>query len=542
MKTYKIDTVALQRFGNVFTDTNYMAWKDGIATKLKNACQTYGRKFYIMYDISDWDNFQTEMKIDWTNKITGTLALTNSSAYAKQNGKPVMCIWGIASEDRPGNNTSWNDVVNFMKGKGCYVILGVNKSWATNTLSIFTNGNMISPWCVGAYTNNAGADSYANQIATEAATCHNRNQDFLPVVWPGFSWHNWKIKDDGSIPPSNQIKRMHGDFMWRQFYNVRNKNIPSVYVAMFDEVDEATAIMKAAPSSATTPTNQWFLTLNADGTACSSDFYLRLTGDGGDMVKSNAAKVSTHPTPHVVSSSASCHIDTPTANLTTNVGSTVAFAISASDSDGVERVKIFTNGTEVASDSSSPYTFNLTFASEGTFTVTAQVKDLLGNYTASDNSRVITVQEESEAVTLLDEGFEGDFSVNWATIEAWKTNTTYKHSGSRSALADVNANNLYGKTVLNTAPYNTITVSFWYRDDDIDADDDVCLWLYDGAACVNAFELDSTTEDTWLSKTLTYTKASYPQYFKTNFKLRVRGNSIDSGENLWLDDVKVVVE
>jgi hypothetical protein len=238
-------------------------------------------------------------------------------------------------------------------------------------------------------------------------------------------------------------------------------------------------------------------------------------------------------------SSASCHIDIPTGDVTKNVGDTLSVTVSASDSDGIERVKIYTNGTEIASDSLAPYSFDVPLASEGTFTLTAKVKDVLGNYTDADNSRVITVQNPS--VTLLEEGFEGDFSVNWATIEAWKTNTTYKHSGSRSALADVNANNIYGKD-LNTASYDKITISFWYRDDDIDADDDVCLWLYNGSAYVNVFEMDATTEDTWQSKTLTYTKAAAPQYFKTNFKLRVRGNSIDSGENLWLDDVKVVVE
>ena len=32
------------------------------------------------------------------------------------------------------------------------------------------------------------------------------------------------------------------------------------------------------------------------------------------------------------------------------------------------------------------------------------------------------------------------------------------------------------------------------------------------------------------------------EYFKSNFKIRFRGNSIDSGEKLWLDDVKVTVE
>jgi hypothetical protein len=297
MQTYGIDTIALQRFGSTLTDTNTKAFKDGIATKIKNAAQTYGRKFFIMYDISDWTNFQTEMKTDWTNTITGTLALTNSSAYAKQNGKPVVCIWGIGCDGRPGNNTSWNDVINFMKGKNCYVIMGVKRTWATNTISCYTNGNMISPWSVSGFTNNAGADSYATQMGTERTTCNNRGQDFLPVVWPGFSWANWNPDS-----AQNKTPRYHGDFMWRQFYNVRNQNIPSVYVAMFDEYDEGTAIAKAAENSSMKPTDKWFLTLDADGTACSSDFYLRLTGDGAQMVKSNATKVTTHPTPHTVAS------------------------------------------------------------------------------------------------------------------------------------------------------------------------------------------------------------------------------------------------
>ncbi|MCU0858775.1 MAG: hypothetical protein MUC65_10290, partial [Pontiellaceae bacterium] len=61
MQTYKIDTAALQRFGvDVFSSTNNKAFRDSVATKLKNASETYGRKFYIMYDITGWSNFQTQ--------------------------------------------------------------------------------------------------------------------------------------------------------------------------------------------------------------------------------------------------------------------------------------------------------------------------------------------------------------------------------------------------------------------------------------------------------------------------------------------------
>ncbi|MCU0858128.1 MAG: PASTA domain-containing protein [Pontiellaceae bacterium] len=612
MQAYKIDTAALQRFGyDVFSSTNNKAFRDSVATKMKNACQTYGRKFYIMYDITDWSSFQSQIKQDWTNTITGSLGLTNSGAYAKQNGKPVVCIWGVGKEI--GSSTSWTDVINFFKGKNCYVIIGIPRLWRTDDASSsYQYAHMLSPWPIGAYKTDSEIDSHGRRMRDDKALCDSRGQDYQPVVYPGFSWYNWK-----SGASKDETPRRHGDFLWRQFYNVRSNNIPSVYVAMFDEYDEGTAIAKAAETASMKPTNQWFLTLDYNGTKCSADFYLRLTGDGGDMVKSNIARMATHPTPHTGSApppSASCHIDTPTGSVTKNLGDTLAVTVSASDSDGVERVKIYLSGVEKMSDTVSPYEFNLALTNAGTFTLTAQVKDVLGNYTASDNSRTITVTggttttvpwvtnltlsaagtsltnagltvgsvssnyhatiaagkifsqtpaggttvnsgssvslavslgPQSSGVTLLNEGFEGDFSVNWATIEAWKTNTTYKHSGSRSALADVNANNLYGKTTLNTAPYNTITVSFWYMDDDIDADDDVYLNLYNCATktwVTNVFELDLTTEDTWTYKELTYTKAGAPQYFGTNFGLRVRANSIDTDENLWLDDVKVVVQ
>ena len=61
-----IDCVALQRFGSELGNTQLKEWKNGIATKVRNAAETYGRKYYIMYDISGWTNFQSEIKTDWT--------------------------------------------------------------------------------------------------------------------------------------------------------------------------------------------------------------------------------------------------------------------------------------------------------------------------------------------------------------------------------------------------------------------------------------------------------------------------------------------
>ncbi|MDB6018810.1 MAG: Xylosidase/arabinosidase [Pedosphaera sp.] len=289
MQQYGIDCAALQRFGKGNSQL------DGTATRVRNSAQAYGRKFYIMYDISGWTAFQTEMKTDWTNDIIGALNLTASSAYAKQDGKPVVCVWGVGVSGRPGNVTSWTDVVNFFKDQGCYVIVGGPRDWRTQTTNLpaYNAANMVMPWATGSFNGVSGADSYASTIAADFAYCNSHGMDYQAEAFPGFAWSNW----NGGA--RNLIPRLHGDFMWEQFANIRNQGVPSVYVGMFDEYDEGTAIAKAAEDSSMIPTNQYFLTLDADGTHVSSDFYLRLAGDGIKMIRGQTSLVWSHPTPFV---------------------------------------------------------------------------------------------------------------------------------------------------------------------------------------------------------------------------------------------------
>ncbi len=296
MKQYGIDCAAVQRFGSELSNPTLKSQRDGIATRVKNSAQTFGRKFYIMYDISSWTTFQADIKTDWTNTIKGTLALTSSSAYAMQNGKPVVCIWGIGVSGRPGDVTTWTDVITWFQSQGCYVIVGTEKSWRTNSTNFpaVIAADMVQPWSVGTFgSTDAEVDAYSDVMYNDKVVCDSNGKDYQPVVWPGFAWSNW----NGGA--KNAIARRHGDFMWRQFAQVRNRAISNVYIAMFDEYDEGTAISKAAENSSMIPTNQYFLTLDADGTACSSDFYLRLTGDGAKMVKGTTGLVWTHPTLHL---------------------------------------------------------------------------------------------------------------------------------------------------------------------------------------------------------------------------------------------------
>jgi hypothetical protein len=68
-----------------------------------------------------------------------------------------------------------------------------------------------------------------------------------------------------------------GVFLWKQFYAAAQLGLDMVYVAMFDEVDEGTAIFKV---SNTPPTQAYFVTY--DGWP--ADWYMRLTAAGTAML------------------------------------------------------------------------------------------------------------------------------------------------------------------------------------------------------------------------------------------------------------------
>ena len=74
-------------------------------------------------------------------------------------------------------------------------------------------------------------------------------------------------------PGSTNIPRRGGQFLWEQFRALSALGADSVFVAMFDEVDEGTAIFKV---SNTPPVQGRFVTY--DGLP--GDWYLRLVGEG----------------------------------------------------------------------------------------------------------------------------------------------------------------------------------------------------------------------------------------------------------------------
>lgn len=258
-----------------------MTQLNGIADRVRNAAHASGRKYFIQYDVTDWPTFDTAIVPDINNNFRDQHMAT--AAYARQNGKPVICIWGVGFGDRPNKPTETLNLINQLKVQ-YYVICGVPRLWRTDSMNatyfnVYRACNMIQPWTVGGFGTIQGVLNYKNTETADLLECSSRGIDYQPVVWPGSAWSN-------IMPaPRNENPRLNGQFMWRQFMNLRELLIPSVYIAMFDEFDEGTAIAKAAENASMIPTDQYFLTLDADGGNLSSDFYLRLTRDGRRLIR-----------------------------------------------------------------------------------------------------------------------------------------------------------------------------------------------------------------------------------------------------------------
>ena len=312
MKEYGIDGAAVQRFiggigGAIINSPN------AASLKIKQAAETTGRIFYICYDISSsgmettWDDV---IKFDWVYNVEQNNQLTSSPAYAKVGNKPVVQIWGPGfTDNHPGTAAETIALIDFLKSRGCYVIGGTPTYWRTNNRdakgptqplpanqesfeNVYVKYDMISPWMVGRFKDNAGAD---NQLSTQIADkdyCDSKNIKYLPVIFPGFAWSQWNTGNPNDAP------RNAGELMWCQARNIKSLGVNSMYFAMFDEYDEGTAIMKAATDWSMIPTDQYFLTTSADGIWCSSDFQLRVAGASIEMLKGTRPATATVPVPY----------------------------------------------------------------------------------------------------------------------------------------------------------------------------------------------------------------------------------------------------
>jgi len=286
MRQYGIDGVFLQRF---LVELNSRSL-DQVLTNVRQSANKTGRAFGICYDLSGMQKeklFDT-LVADWKKLVDEQV--TKDPRYIHHNGKPVLFIWGFYS-DRFGPDLA-DKIVDFFKNDPKYAVTligGCEWWWRTEKnpewSRVFRKFDVISPWNPGNSTVIDGEQHAATGYWKEdLAEAKQAGMQYLPVVYPGFGWRNLT----GEKGAKNDLPRLKGEFYWRQFSTAADLGIDMVYVAMFDEVDEATAIFKVTNSP---PKPGYFATYED----LPSDWYLRLTGAGSKLIRGELQNQKTIP-------------------------------------------------------------------------------------------------------------------------------------------------------------------------------------------------------------------------------------------------------
>ena len=285
MKAAGIDGVFVQRFLVDVKDAATRKERDQVLSNVQAGAEQNGRVFAVMYDISSAPEatLVADLEAEWQH-LANDLKITQSPRYLRHAGKPVLALWGLGFSDRPGTPAMAKQLLDDLHAGAAPVTLvgGVPTGWRTLNddsktdpawAPVYRAFDVLSPWTVGRYTNDAGADKFkTDHIVPDLAELKPLKVEYMPVVFPGFSWHNL---NGGAL---NQIPRRGGAFYWRQVYNAAQAGSTILYGAMFDEVDEGTAFFKVAPNHAAVPVDGTFVAWDADGAKLPSDWYLQLAG------------------------------------------------------------------------------------------------------------------------------------------------------------------------------------------------------------------------------------------------------------------------
>jgi len=310
MEQYGIQGVFVQRF--IHEATTKPCVRDKIINNIRYASQKYGRVFANMYDISDGkdDTLVQDIKNDWMH-LVDDVRILESDRYLHHKGKPLLAIWGFGFLKRPGTAEQAKELIQWFQHDAppkyqVTLMGGVPKGWREENDGewskeegwgeVYKQFNVISPWTVGRLKDEKDVDKYRTKyLEKDLKECAKLGVDYLPVVFPGYSMSN--LKQNNKF---NEVPRNGGTFLWHQLHNVFTAGSQMAYVAMFDEVDEGTAIykiaetLKEAPSNISEKKQPKFLTLDADkqnGYDCvPSDWYLKLVGNATRFLVDGDAK------------------------------------------------------------------------------------------------------------------------------------------------------------------------------------------------------------------------------------------------------------
>jgi len=288
MRDYGIDGVFVQRFANGLRDRAEASRVLGYA---RTAANHTGRVFAVEYDLSGapTNGLPERLAADW-KWLVDEMKITSDPRYLHQDGKPVLVIFGFYSDRFAA--TVAHRIMDFFKDDPKYRVFlvgGVPWPWRSEKdpewARAYRRLDGIKPWNVGNASKRDGVMHAATRTwADDLAEARRAGMLWMPVLYPGFSWDNLQHKPPGST----NIPRRGGAFFREQFEAAARLGAETAFVAMFDEVDEGTAVFKVTN---TPPQPGHFVTLEGLPT----DTYLRLTGEGTKMLREKSQPAPSRP-------------------------------------------------------------------------------------------------------------------------------------------------------------------------------------------------------------------------------------------------------
>ncbi|RBP18320.1 hypothetical protein DFR50_101264 [Roseiarcus fermentans] len=318
MREYGIDVAAQQRFLVAIDPKSKpldvrQGW-DQVLDNSLHAADATGRGLYVMYDIAGADpkTWADVLVTDWQNLLAS--GITGRPSYQRHKGKPVLAIAGIGLGGRPGTPEEALALVSRLREVsapyGGLTLIGAGPAgWRTGTRDVkggrewdpvYRAFDIINPWTVGRYRDAASFEAFLKEnIEPDLAETKRLGIDYMPVIYPGTSQQNLfasagRRPADRQAQLYNMVPRDCGRFLWMQAARDRQAGATMLYAAMFDEVDEGTALFKLAQPE-DDPQGVQMLSIDADGCKLPSDWYLRVSGEIAKMLKRHEPPSATLP-------------------------------------------------------------------------------------------------------------------------------------------------------------------------------------------------------------------------------------------------------
>lgn len=298
MAQYGIDGAAMQRFVSILSDDASRRHFDKVLLNARSGAEANHRGFFVLYDVTGVNGGVALQAIaqDWVH-LTRDLHLAESPSYIYDKGRPVVAVWGFGFKGRDITPDQASAIIHFLRTANvpATVLGGVPASWRTLSedassdtrwAAVYRSFDIISPWSVGRFGDDKGADGFARlAIIPDIAETRRLGIEYMPVVFPGFSWHHGAGRATHS--PLNVFSRRCGEFYKRQINNAVKAGAVTLFTAMFDEINEGTAIFKLVASKLQESVGTDLFALDADGCRqATSDMYLRIAGNATVLLRS----------------------------------------------------------------------------------------------------------------------------------------------------------------------------------------------------------------------------------------------------------------